>query len=108
MANSLLDEKEMSQSWRMSEILPFYKEKRYAKCCGSYRSVKLLEHRMKFLERIFEKWLRKQVEIDEMQMRYMPGKGTIDAIFLVKQMIDQYKVAGGQLFMVFVDLEKSI
>ena len=57
-----------------------FKGKRDIKCCSTYRSVKLLE-RMKVVKNIFEKWLRKQVEIDEMQMKFIPGKSTTDAIF---------------------------
>ena len=36
---------------------------------------------MKVNERIFQMKLRKVVKLDEMQMRFMPGKETIDAIF---------------------------
>ena len=39
-------EKKMLQCSKMNEILPFYKEKRDAKCCGSYRSMKSLKHRI--------------------------------------------------------------
>ena len=63
-----------------------------AKRRGSYRSVKLLEHGMKVVERIFEKRLRKQIKIDEIQMRFIPQKGTIDAIFLVRQIMKKYDV----------------
>ena len=65
-----------------------------AKCRGtrSYKRVKLLKHGMKVVERIFEKRLRKQVKIDEIQMRFIPQKGTIDAIFLVRQIMKKYDV----------------
>jgi len=62
---------------------------------------------MKVIERIFVKRLRKVVDIDEMQMGFMPGKGTIDAIFIIRQMMEKYEAAGRNLFMVFVDLEKA-
>ena len=59
MANGLLDGKEMTQSWKINEILSLHKEKEDAKCCSRYRTVKLLEQGMKVVERIFEKQLRK-------------------------------------------------
>ena len=62
---------------------------------------------MKVIERVFEKRLRKVVDIDEMQMGFMPGKGTVDAIFIIRQMMEKYEAAGRKLFMVFVDLEKA-
>ena len=49
---------------------------------GSYRGIKLVEHAMKLVERIFEHRIRQQVEIDNMQFGFMKGKGTTDAIFI--------------------------
>jgi len=34
-------------------------------------------------------------------------KDTIDAIFIIRQMMEKYEAAGRNLFMVFVDLEKA-
>ena len=50
--------------------------------CGSYRGIKLLEHAMKVVQRIFEHRIRQQIEIDDMQFGFMKGKGTTDAIFI--------------------------
>jgi len=47
--------------------------------CGSYRGIKLLEHAMKVVERIFEHRIRQQIVIDDMQFGFMKGKGTTDA-----------------------------
>ena len=49
----------------------------------SYRGIKLLEHAMKVVERIFEHRFRQQIEIDDMQFGFMKGKAT-DAIFYGK------------------------
>jgi len=44
---------------------------KYPMECGSYRGVKLLEHAMKVVERIFEHRIRQQIEIDDMQFGFM-------------------------------------
>jgi len=62
-------------------ILPIYKGKGDPVDCGSYRGIKLLEHAMKVVERIFEHRIWQQIEIDAMQFGFMKGKGTTDAIF---------------------------
>ena len=49
--------------------------------CGSYRGIRLLEHAMKVVERIFEHKIRQQIEIDFMQFVFMKDKQTTDAIF---------------------------
>ena len=41
---------------------------------------------MKFTERLFEKRLRKVMELHEKQMGFVPGKSTIDAISIMRQM----------------------
>ena len=55
---------------------------------GSYKGIKLLEHAMKVTERIFENQILQQIEIDDMHMQsgFMKGKGTTDAIFIVRKM----------------------
>ena len=46
----------------------------------------LLEHRIKVLKEVLEKRLRQKVKIDDMQFGLVPGKGTVDAIFMVRQL----------------------
>ena len=61
--------------------------------CGSYRAIKLLEHAMKVIERVFEWRIRKKVK-DAMKFGFMPVKGTTDAIFTVRQMQEKYGCKG--------------
>ena len=79
--------------------------------CGSYRAVKLLEHGMKVLERVVERVverrLRRKVNIYNMQFGFMPGKGTVDAIFIVRQLQERFLEKKKDLFYAFVDLEKA-
>ena len=42
-----------------------------------------------------------------MQMGFTPGRGTTDAIFIMRQLLEKYEMAGRDLYMVFVDLEKA-
>ena len=58
--------------------------------CGFYRATKLQEHTMKVIERVLERRIREKVKIDAMQFGFMPGKGTTDAIFTVRQMHKNY------------------
>ena len=54
--------------------------------CGSYRGIKLLDQVMKIFERVIEKRVRAKVTLDEMQFGFRAGRGTTDAIFVVRQM----------------------
>jgi len=73
----------------------------------SYRGIKLLEHAMKVMERISENRIRQQIDIDDMQFVFMKGKGTTDAIFIVRQMQEKFRAKGKKLYFSFVDLEKA-
>jgi len=65
-------------------LLPIYKGKGDPMECGSYRGIKLLEHAMKVVERLFEHRIRQQIEIDDMQFGFMKDWGTTDAIFMAR------------------------
>jgi len=53
--------------------------------------MKLLEHAMKVVERIFEhSFIWQQIETDDMQFRFIKGKGTTAAIFIVRQMQETF------------------
>jgi len=67
----------------------------------------MLEHAMKVVERIFEHRIRQQIEIDDMQFEFMKGKGTTDAIFMARQMQENFRVKGKKLYFGFVDLDKA-
>jgi len=62
---------------------------------------------MKVVERIFQYRIRQQIEINDMQFGFMKGKGTIDAIFMARQMQENFRVKGKKLYFVFLDLEKA-
>ena len=61
---------------------------------------------MKVVERVFEKRLRKMVEIREEQYRFVPDKGTTDVICILRQLQEKYLGNDKELYLVFVDLEK--
>jgi len=95
------------EDWKSSVVLPIYKGKGDPMECGSYRGMKLLEHAMKVVERIFEHRILQQIEIDDMQFGLMKGKGTTDAIFVARQMQENFRVKGKKLYFGFLDWEKA-
>ena len=51
--------------------------------------------------------IRQVVSIDDSQFGFVPGRGTADAIFVVRQLQEKYLAANKRLYMAFVDLEKA-
>ena len=58
------------------------------------------EHAMKVVERIFEHRIRQQIEIDDMQFGFVKGKGTTDAIFMARQMQENFRGKGRSCILV--------
>ena len=62
---------------------------------------------MKTLERMVDSLIRQLVSIDDSQFGFIPGRGTTDAIFAVRQLQEKYLAANKRLYMAFVDMEKA-
>ncbi|XP_028034911.1 uncharacterized protein LOC114246543 [Bombyx mandarina] len=105
--NKLLQEEVIPTEWCTSALVPIYKNKGDVQDCGSYRGIKLMSHSMKVWEKVIEKRLRDESEITQNQFGFMPGRGTTDATFALRQMCEKYRDVPRNLHMVFVDLEKA-
>ena len=76
--------------------------------CGMYGGVKLLEHEMKISKKLIEKILRKIVTVDDMQFDFIPGIGTIDAVFILRRIQEEYLTKRKKLCKCFVDQEEHL
>ena len=97
----------MPEEWKTSVVVPIFKEKGDVMDCAAYRGIELLEHAMKIVERVLEKRIRELVKVDDMQFGFMPGKGTTDALFILRRMQEEFRGREKKLYMCFVDLEKA-
>ena len=106
LAAAIIRDGKVPSDWEQSFIVCLYKGKGDALERGNYRGLKLTEQVMKVLERIVDSLIR-QVSIDDSQFGFVPGRGTTDAIFVVRQLQEKYLAANKRLYMAFVDLEKA-
>ena len=67
----------------------------------------MTEQAIKVTERITDSFIRQVVTIDESQFVFVPGRGTSDAIFVIRQLQEKYLTVSKQIYMAFVDLEKA-
>ena len=54
---------------------------------------------MKIVEILLERRIRELVDIDSMQFGFMPGRGTTDALFVVRIMQEEYRDKKKKLYM---------
>ena len=107
LATAIIRDGKVPTDWEQSFIVCLYKGKGDALDRGNYRGLKLTEHVMKIIERIVDSLIRQLVSIDDSQFGFVPGRGTTDAIFVVRQLQEKYLAANKKLYMAFVDLEKA-
>ena len=83
----VLDGRGMPDEWKTFVIVPIFKGKSDVMSYGSYRGVKLLERAMKIVESVLERRIRTLVNLNKMQFGFMPGKRTVNVIFMVRRII---------------------
>ena len=57
---------------------------------GNYRGLIRLEHSIKLFEQVFDKQIRNMVNIDEKKFGFMPGKGVMEAILMIRKMQEKH------------------
>ena len=107
LAVAIIRDGKVPSDQEQSFIVCLYKGKGDALERGNYRGLKLTEQVMKILERIVDSLIRQFVSIDNSQFGFVPGRGTTDAIFVVRKLLEKYLTANKRLYMAFVDLEKA-
>ena len=107
LAAAIIRDGKVPSDWEQSFIVCLYKGKGEALERGNYCGLKLTQQVMKVLERIVDGLIRQLVSVDDSQFGFTPGRGTTDAIFVVRQLQEKYLVANKRLYMAFLDLEKA-
>jgi hypothetical protein len=97
------------QDWCSSVIVPLYKGKGCVKECRNYRAISLLSVPGKVYGKILIDKVRNVTteQMWDVQSGFMSGRGCVDQIFSLRQMVDKKLNVNGKLFCAFVDLEKA-
>ena len=69
-----------------SSLVPIFKGKGDPLCPNSCKGIKLLEHAFKLYEKVLDEHLQEVADIDKMQYGFMPKRGTVDAVFILRRL----------------------
>ena len=64
-------------------------------------------HAFKLYQKILDGHLCELVEIVKMQYGFVSGRGTVDAVVVLKRLTEQFRAKNKNLFFVFIDVEKA-
>ena len=104
---AIWEDEEMPRDWEESLMIHIFKQKGDILECGNHRGIKLTEHGLKVLERILDERLREIVKIGRQQYGFIKGRGTVEAIFIVRQLQEKRLEGNQKLYCAFIDLEKA-
>jgi len=82
--NLIFRSNKMPEEWRRSILVPIFKNKGDVQSCNNYHGIKLMSHMMKLWERVIEHRLRRVISVTQNQFGCMPGRSTMEVIFLIQ------------------------
>ena len=82
--NQVLNDSRIPEQWMESLTVSIYKGKGDPLQCSKHRGLRLLEHSMKFFEKILDHRLRSLAHIMDGQCGFRPGKSCADAVFILR------------------------
>ena len=108
LANIIYDTGNIPKRTEESEFIVIPK-KEGAVECGKHRTISIMSQVAKIVLRVIDERLRRKVEetVDRAQFGFRKGKGTPNAIFVLRTIIERAIEKQKDLFMCFVDFEKA-
>jgi hypothetical protein len=106
--NIIFQSNKMLDKWRRSILVPIFKNKGDIQSCTNYRKIKLMSHTIKIWERVIEYHLRKLTAVFKIQFGFMLERSTMEAIFLIRRLMERYREQKNDLHLIFIDLENHM
>src|SRR5678815_3019926 len=109
LCNKSIMEGIVSRDWRRAVIVPLYKGKGDKGNCRNYIGISLLSVVGKIYAFILVERVRRVTEglIGEEQGAFRSGRGCVDQIFTLKQMIEKMRKKKNKLYLGFMDLQQA-
>ena len=102
------EERRVPLEWRDALLVPVPK-KGDLSCCDNWRGISLLDVMGKLFARVLNNRLQLVVEetVSDSQCGFRAGRGCVDMIFCVRQLVEKAIEHNTKVFLLFVDLRKA-
>ena len=96
------------RDWSRMEIIPFHKKGDAAEC-ANYRPISLLPHAYKVFAKLIQNRMKQREEeiLGEEQAGFRSGRGTVDHIFTLLQVIEKRWEKNKDTYCVFIDFKQA-
>ena len=108
METYLILEGKVPADWSDGIIVSLFNRKGDALDWSNICGLKLIDYVRKVIEKVVKNIIYDTVKIDEMQFGFWPGQGTTDAIFILRQLQENYLTKHRKLYMALADFEKIL
>ena len=94
--------------WKDTLLVPVPK-KGDLSCCDDWRGISLLDVTDKLFARVLNDWLQLVVKetVSDSHRGFRTGRGCVDMIFRVRQLVEKASEHNAKVFLLFVDLCKA-
>ena len=108
LCNKVLEEEQCPDDWGKAIIVPLHK-KNDKTVCSNYRGISLLSVPGKVFTKALQQRLKRYVErvLSEEQAGFRQGRGTIDQIFVIRQLAEKYTESNNVLYNNFIDYKQA-
>lgn len=104
--NQIWDMEHVPEEWGIGAIYPIHK-KGDKQICDNYRGITLLNSTYKMLTTTIHNKLMENITIPEYQNGFAKGKSTIDAIHMMKQILQKTTEHNQKVIIIFIDFKKA-
>jgi Reverse transcriptase (RNA-dependent DNA polymerase) len=101
-------DEQIPDDWGKAIITPIYK-KGDKSDCKNYRGISLLSVPGKVFTKVLQKRMKRRVEeaLAEEQAGFRPGRGTVDQIFAIRQIVEKYVEHNRPCYFNFIDFKQA-
>ena len=109
LCQAIWEQEKLPSDWKRSVIIPIHKKKDKLDC-SNYRGISLLCHSSKVFSSILLRRIKNRTEeiLSEAQAGFRANRSTIDQIFVLRQLAEQYEEFGRELYVCYIDFKKRL